>query len=498
MIQALPTPGGLSRYINDILLPGGGFEASQNGTTYYQKVDVAWSGAPGTPDVVAAGWVVGGVYADHPYYSNGTHFLWWRSVSGRYYLSGSLGGFTGAYNWYNNSTPDSAGIYNPNAPATGTLTVTPDITSGVHSFVPTGGYTGGGSIWHFGMQPESNGAVFAPDWFGRNHGAVSGTSYPNKVNVTGAGLSPNIAADGWMVEGEYNSVPYYSMMVGADKWYCFRRKITDGTDRWGISKILGSIGSVAWYSNLVGSATPVGNYTPNPGVSGNPTVTADAASGTYLFVPAGVQMNRLEGGPTVCGQPLPVGVFDGVGRIDCGNVLGFTSNFSLMALIKYQSGTTIIAKGGGTTSNYVLDVVSGAVRLFGYVGGVAHGMLGLGPVVTDGAWHLVVGTFDGLRWRIYDNGGLVRSLDDAVLLTLTTQSLQIGARASAGNLNGSIALAAITPVAWDEDKIRRDWEAMQRTPPVYFHSRASGGCKPLRGVDPNLGGKLIHSLGEVQ
>jgi hypothetical protein len=495
MIQALPTPGGLSRLV-DILLPGGGFEAAQNGVTYFNAVDVAWSGAPGTPDVASDGWTVQGLSGGKPLLKHPTlnQYAWFDVPNNRYKISGAIGSDT-PERWTKpvGSGADPTGTFFAAGSATGTLTVTPDLTSGVHSFVPTGGYTGGGSIWTFDMPQEPNGAVFAPDWFGRNHGVVSGTSYPNKVNVSGA-TTPAIAADGWQAIGLTNGKPHYYKSIDGQDWFAWNYS----GNNYAISRALSSIGSPAlWWA-----AASINNGTLNPQgtATGTATVTADTTSGTYLFAPAGLAMAQ-PGGPTVCGQPLPVGVFDGVSGtlIDTGfNPNSIKGNCSLMALVKpvaTPNGIALGTQAPATTRLYIGKISS--TWSFGVAG---SSWSTSSASVTLNEWVMLCATVSGTNATLYVNGQPVQSKTGLSWSGAITGNLYIGANnnATQNNWNGPIALAAVAPVPWPEDKIRRDWEAMNRTPPRYFHSRASGGCKPLRGVDPNLGGQLIHSLGEVQ
>lgn len=65
---------------------------------------------------------------------------------------------------------------------------------------------------------------------------------------------------------------------------------------------------------------------------------------------------------------------------------------------------TIMSKG----NNYVFDINSAGLRLFGFVSGAAVGVVGPTPKkIADSTWHFCVGTYDGSALRTYLDGVLV-------------------------------------------------------------------------------------------
>jgi len=132
--------------------------------------------------------------------------------------------------------------------------------------------------------------------------------------------------------------------------------------------------------------------------------------------------------------------------VDAGNAasLNITNAITIEAWVKTTTITAqrnIIMKGGGTATNYGIDIgsIAGKLRFFGYASGVAKGIiLAGGTVIDDGIWHHIAGTFDGTNWIIYRDGVVDNSKVDAATLTPTTETLQIGARQSTGYFDGSI------------------------------------------------------------
>ena len=125
--------------------------------------------------------------------------------------------------------------------------------------------------------------------------------------------------------------------------------------------------------------------------------------------------------------------------IDCrsGVSMDISSAVTVEAWIKSTSNTgSIIVKGSGTAINYGMDIGNGGnngkLRFFGYASG--GGIKGIssagGTKINDGKWHHIAGTFNGDKdWVIYVDGNSNQTKTEAakVTLTVTTQSLQIGA-----------------------------------------------------------------------
>ena len=128
------------------------------------------------------------------------------------------------------------------------------------------------------------------------------------------------------------------------------------------------------------------------------------------------------------------------------NSLSFTNNFSIAGWFKRSSATNhaIVTKSddsGNDRPNYMIDISSNKIRLFGYEGASPIGITSLsGSTIEINKWYFVVGTFDGTTWNLYLNGELDRSSEQAATLTVTTDSLVIGSRLSTGSVyfNGTI------------------------------------------------------------
>lgn len=149
-------------------------------------------------------------------------------------------------------------------------------------------------------------------------------------------------------------------------------------------------------------------------------------------------------------------VADGVLDTEAGGGMQVSDDSSLSLVIQVSvsawirrkqnggaSGDTILVKVSDDSSypNYVLNfsAAGGKIRWYGYEVTTAKGITAGGATnIDDGYWHHILGTFDGVTWKLYIDGKEDGSATDPATLRIGTGNLTVGTGAT-GNLAGMIS-----------------------------------------------------------
>jgi len=150
--------------------------------------------------------------------------------------------------------------------------------------------------------------------------------------------------------------------------------------------------------------------------------------------------------------------------VDCGNdsSLDITNAITIEAWIKTSSTLqqAIVWKDDGT-NGYVLDFknpASNGVRFFAKNGGNNYGIVSENNNdVTDGAWHLITGSFDGTHWSIYIDGDIKTIKTDPTTIGITGNTLILGMRNNEF-FSGSIDEVRIYNVSHSSSRINQTYQ----------------------------------------
>jgi hypothetical protein len=196
---------------------------------------------------------------------------------------------------------------------------------------------------------------------------------------------------------------------------------------------------------IEGTHQSLAGYVPYTGATGDVDLEANIisaktfAGGLSQPYQSAVNRGSVSGGITVSGEAI---VFNGT---DALIVSGDDSSFNLSSgfsitgwvnVLDIASGGSIVAKGGGTTTQYMIDFRgTGTTRklaFFGYESGVAKGdTTGSTTNFYEAGWKHFACTFDGTTWKTYVDNVLEREVSVPATLTHTTQVLTFGHRVGA-------------------------------------------------------------------
>jgi hypothetical protein len=255
-----------------------------------------------------------------------------------------------------------------------------------------------------------------------------------------------------------------------------------------------------------------GSYTPSLSVTYNPTGDTATKSGTATIAASGPgadwQLNQTSGMsvPDSSGYEMdgslddsaapvwsgaadraPGLYFDGSGQrmiVPDGLNLDPISQISVGAYVNaasWSSGRRILQKSDGTTTQYALWDDSGNLKFS--VAGLSPGYV-TASLPSTGAWHAIVGTYDGSYLKIYIDGTQAASTSASGSPTATTGDLNIGyvpASTTSGNsFNGTITEAKVYDYAVGSSDIPSVF------PPPSFSTAAAASSSTISGTTVNL------------
>jgi hypothetical protein len=213
-----------------------------------------------------------------------------------------------------------------------------------------------------------------------------------------------------------------------------------GNGRFSITGSHSYSGAGTYTLGLSVTYTPTGDTATK---SGTATIAADGpgadwqlnqTSGTSAPDSSGYEMGGYlndTGAPVWSGAPdrAPGLYFDGSGQrmiVPDGLNLDPISQITLGAYINaasWSSGERILQKSDGTTVQYALWDDSGNLKFS--VAGLSPGYV-TATLPSTGAWHAIVGTYDGSNLKIYIDGSQAASTSASGSPTATTGDLNIG------------------------------------------------------------------------
>lgn len=140
----------------------------------------------------------------------------------------------------------------------------------------------------------------------------------------------------------------------------------------------------------------------------------DEASGNLADTMSGGYTATVTGSPTGVAAPSPIGrgvTWSGSGQYatSSGSVPTPTASVSVLALVSLTSSGSIraiAARAGTNQYSWTLRIGSGNTPVFiaHQSSGTAHGTATASTTCNDGAWHVLLGSFDGTTVRVHHNG----------------------------------------------------------------------------------------------
>ena len=204
-------------------------------------------------------------------------------------------------------------------------------------------------------------------------------------------------------------------------------------------------------------------------------------------------------GGTLLAQPGPLTAqltqatsFDGVDdqvRVTTPTALNLTGALSVALLVRMAVGTVNAGFFEKTIANavnthYLLLYESNFAKFRVFKGGVGYTASGSQPGMADGAWHLLVGTYDGSTARVYVDGAL-QATTAAVAAPIASGAgdVFIGALASVYRLNGGLSEVAVFDRALSGTEV----SALQSARSPAAFALGGAGEHPIARIEPRAG-----------
>ena len=208
------------------------------------------------------------------------------------------------------------------------------------------------------------------------------------------------------------------------------------------------------------------NYGPKPIVSKGLAFCVDFLDKNSYPGSGTTATDMITGGTgTISGATFGDGVFSFDGsndRIDCGNILSFTSNFSICAWMKSSDQNNYAVAIGKTDNNgYSMQMRASNNRFQMNIndGSWKAAFYTVSPI-DNGNWYYVVGTHDGTTIKIYVNA--VKGTDaSAGSATTNTASFYIGAESSGNYFKGDIGPVQVYNIALSATEVLQNFNAQR-------------------------------------